>query len=208
MVKVKVCGITNLKDAEAALLCGADALGFVFAPSPRRISAARARQIIQSIGPFVTTVGVFVNESVESLDRIMSECRLSAAQLHGDETAGYTKRLGCCKVIKAFRVDEAFRLKDIAGFPADAYLFDTKVSGKYGGSGKSFDWKALSVQMSKSAGKAKPVIVSGGLHPGNVRQAIHALSPYAVDVSSGVEKKPGVKDHKLLKEFIHNAKKS
>ncbi len=235
MVRVKICGITNLPDARAALGCGADALGFVFAKSPRRLTPKRAQEIIGKLGPFVTTVGVFVNENPRKVEMIARLCGLSAVQLHGDETRAYTKKLRCCKVIKAFRVDEGFHLENLLGFPADAYLFDTQVTGRYGGSGQNFNWKMLSAEISKVTGDAergahflqgkhlqkmgsrsgrtrdlrdrlKPVIISGGLRPSNVRKAIQTLSPYGVDVSSGVEKRPGIKDHELLKEFIQNAR--
>lgn len=202
MVKVKVCGITNLRDAQAAAGFGADALGFIFADSPRRISPEKAQAIIRKLGPFVTTVGVFVNRPVREILQTAEALGLDAVQLHGDETETYTKKLGCCKVIKAFRVGEGTDWNRIHRFPADAYLFDTKIPGRYGGSGRTFDWKPL-----KRRNFPRPVILSGGLNPGNVAAAIRMLLPYGVDVSSGVEKKPGIKDHALLSAFIKNAKK-
>jgi phosphoribosylanthranilate isomerase len=202
VVKVKICGITNLADAQAAIKFGADALGFVFAESPRAVTPESAKKIISALGPFVTTVGVFVNEKPQKVTAVAKLCGLSAVQLHGDETPSYTKKLRCCKVIKAFRVGAGFDLKKALIFPADAYLFDSKVSGQHGGSGKSFDWQLL-----KGVCSRKPVILSGGIHSGNVRKAVQVTAPYAVDASSGVESRPGKKDHKLLKEFIYNAKR-
>lgn len=203
MTKVKICGITNLRDAESAVAYGADALGFVFAASPRQVSTATAKKINRAVGPWVATVGVFVNETAENIFRIVSECRLAAIQLHGDEPATFLSRLPGIKVIKAFRVSDRADLRQVGLYKADAYLFDTRVDGAYGGSGKSFDWKIL-----KSRQISKPVILSGGLNPNNVRVAIRMLEPYGVDVSSGVEKSPGRKDLKRMKEFIRNAKNS
>lgn len=202
MTKVKICGITNSKDAEFAVQCGADALGFVFAKSPRQISPAKAKAIIKKIGPFVMSVGVFVNDPLDCVLQVVSECRLDAVQLHGEETPLYTKGLGSCKVIKAFRVGVGFAARETRDYNVAAFLFDTGQSGKYGGTGRCFDWDIL-----KSTRWNKPFIVSGGLNASNVCRAIRLFSPYAVDVSSGVERSPGKKDHRLLKEFIRNAKK-
>ena len=201
MVKVKVCGITNLKDAQAALEAGADALGFVFAASPRKVTTAQASKIVKALGPWVATVGVFVNETPESMIRTASECGLSCIQLHGDENPLLTKKLSSFKVIKVFRVDERFKQSVMDRYDADAFLLDTKTKDLFGGSGKTFDWKLLDPKKIR-----RPFILSGGLHPKNVRRAVRALKPYGVDVSSGVERFPGKKDQKLMKEFIQNAK--
>ncbi len=201
VVRVKVCGITNVRDAMTAVDAGADALGFVFAPSPRRVAPAQALEIIRGVGPWIATVGVFVNEKLKNVKRIASFCGLSAVQLHGNESAAYVKQLAPLKVIKAFRVLEARDLRAVRGYDADAYLFDTKIKGLYGGTGQSFDWKIL-----KSLKISRPVILSGGLDPKNVSRALRVLRPYGVDVSSGVEKAPGKKDAKLVREFIRRAK--
>jgi len=201
VTRVKICGITNRRDAEDALCFGADAIGFVFASSPRQISVNDAKKISRAVGPWITTVGVFVNESAQNILRVVSECRLGAIQLHGDEPASMVRRLKGHRIIKAFRIFRKSDLKKVADYDADAYLFDTKVSGVYGGSGKSFKWYLL-----KSTKISKPYIISGGLNPGNVSAVVRMLSPYGVDVSSGVEKKPGKKDPRLLKRFIQNAK--
>ena len=199
--RVKICGITNCRDAEDALRFGADAIGFIFTKSPRQISVDNAKRISRAVGPWIATVGVFVNESVQNILRIASECRLSAIQLHGDEPISDLRRLRPYRVIKSFRVAEKADLEKTRGYAAEAYLFDTKVSGVYGGTGKSFDWDLL-----KSDMVPKPYIISGGLNPGNVKTVVRELSPYGVDVSSGVERSPGLKDPKLVKRFIQNAK--
>ncbi len=201
MTYVKICGITNLKDAEDALRFGADAIGFVFAKSPRQVPLHEAKKISRAVGPWITTVGVFVNERVQNILRIASECRLSAVQLHGDETAIALYGLRPYRVIKAFRILEKADLKNTRGYEADAYLFDTKAPDVYGGTGRSFDWALL-----KSDRVPRPFIISGGLKPENVRTAVQMLSPYGVDVSSGVEKSSGRKDARLMKRFIQNAK--
>ncbi len=203
MVRVKICGITNLEDAQAATSFGADALGFIFAPSPRRISPKEAKEIIKKLGPWVTAVGVFVNESAHIVHRVASECGLGAVQLHGDENVSTLRALSSRTVIKTLHVDENFDWKKIKNSPAHAFLFDTRLAGRWGGTGARFDWELL-----KARSLDKPFIVSGGLNPGNVISAIRELSPYGVDVASGVESSPGKKDKKLLKRFIQNAKKN
>lgn len=205
MTRVKICGITNLEDARRAFDSGADALGFVFAESPRRVSAAQVKKIVKALGPWIATVGVFVNEKLENVRRIAAECGLSAVQLHGDESADYVRRLKLpsCKVIKAFRVAEKSDLKKILRYRADAFLFDTKVAGKWGGSGQSFDWDIL-----KSLKTPCPVIVAGGLSPENVGEVVKRLLPYGVEASSSVERAPGKKDPRKVREFIRRAKQS
>lgn len=205
MVRVKICGITNRRDAEDAVSSGADALGFIFANSPRRVSVARAREIVRAVGPWVATVGVFVDASAGEIVRIASECRLSAVQLHGGQGPALAKKLAACPfwVIKVFAVGTRSDLRGITGTEADAFLFDTKVEGKAGGTGKTFDWRIL-----KTERFGKPLIVSGGLNPANVAGVIRMLSPYGVDVSSSLESYPGKKDPKKVKLFIQNAKRS
>ena len=200
MVKVKICGITNLKDAEAAVRYGADALGFIFAPSPRRVSVRTVRSISERIGPYVTKVGVFVNAPLKKMLRVTRTCRLDAVQLHGNESPAICVRLRPYKVIKAFSMDDRFSPADTNRYPAEAFIFET-ASAKRGGTGRTWNWKKIVRSRFR-----KPVIVTGGLNSRNVRHAIRLLKPYAVDVSSGVERAPGKKDHALMKRFIHNAK--
>ena len=203
MVRVKICGITNLADAQAAVKAGADALGFVFAKSPRRVSEHEARRIASAIGPWIAKVGVFVNSSPAVVEGVMRRCGLDVAQLHGDEAPAAARSLRSkgLRVVKALRVGPATDLRAYRNYPADAFLLDTASPQAYGGTGKSFDWQIL-----KQARFSKPVIVSGGLRPENVGALLKVYTPYGVDVSSGVEKTPGKKDPKAVKAFIKNAK--
>lgn len=201
--KVKVCGITRLEDARAAAGFGADALGFIFAKSPRRITPREARKISDALGPLVTRVGVFVNEPVRQILAIMREARLDIAQLHGAESPEDCAELlhaGVRGVIKVFHVGEDFSSKTLRRYAVQAHMLET-ASSVAGGSGKTWDWPRLARTRFNT-----PIIVTGGLNPSNVQTAVRALRPYAVDVSSGVEKKPGIKDHKLMEKFIRHAK--
>ena len=203
-VKVKICGITNKDDAFKAIKFGADALGFVFyKKSPRCISPSRARNIIDVLPPFVSTVGVFVNEKLGPLNEITAFCGLTGVQLHGDEDHHYCHRLKRynVRIIKGFRVDNLFDFKVADKFDVDARLFDAYQENQFGGTGKVFNWELL-----KRADMRGAVILSGGLDPDNVADGIRTIRPYAVDVSSGVEAEPGKKDHTKLELFIRNAK--
>lgn len=202
MVRVKICGITRVEDALAAVEAGADAIGLVFAKSSRRVSPAEGAKISRAVGPWISVVGVFVNEKPEVIRRVAAECRLTALQLHGEESPEEIRRLEGYKRIKAFRVENKADLKGLARYNTDAFLFDAKSGNAYGGTGKTFDWRVLEGLKIKM-----PWILSGGLSVKNVRQALKRLAPYGVDVSSGVEKRPGIKDPKLVKEFIQIAKK-
>lgn len=201
--RIKICGITNLDDAKSAVELGADAIGFVFAKSPRRVEQSIVQKISKTLGPFVATVGVFVNEKPAVIQKIARECSLSAVQLHGEENPKELNQIKGVKIIKAFRVEGANDLKNLGRYSANAFLFDTKVSGLHGGTGKVFDWAIL-----KSKTIHVPYIVSGGLNPKNVKNMVKLLSPYGVDVSSGVEKSPGKKDRRLIKEFIASVRKA
>lgn len=200
-VKVKVCGITNVQDAFRAIEYGADALGFVFAPSPRRITPEQARGICSKLPPFVTRVGVFVDEPLNKVKRIMRFCSLDLAQLHGDESPKYCQSLGR-QALKVFRVKDIGVLSEIMRYKIPAFLLDSYVPGKRGGSGKSFNWKIAH----KASGFGK-VVLSGGLNHRNVLEAIRAARPYAVDVSSGVESSPGKKDYRKLRKFMAEVQK-
>jgi len=206
MVKVKVCGITHLADAEKALEFGADALGFNFyPPSPRCIAPEKARAILSALPERSCNVALFVNEPKERVREILSSGLLadgrqaySALQFHGEESAAYC-RGWALKVIKAFRVKEQKSLEGIEAFPADFYLLDSWSPG-YGGSGAAFPWEWLDGLATEK------LILSGGLSLENVAEAVRRIQPYGVDVCSGVESRPGVKDHGKLKEFILAAK--
>ncbi len=197
-IKVKICGITNLKDALAAVQYGANALGFIFyKKSPRYISPVKAKNIIKQLPPFVSTIGVFVNSSKKEIEIICRTAGISVIQLHGDEPVSFGKHFNEYKVIRAFRVKDDFNLKSVSSFVCDAYLFDAYQATSYGGSGKTFSWEII-----KNKKFSKSVVLSGGLTPYNVVKAIQTVKPYAVDVSSGVEQSPGVKDYPLLKRFM------
>jgi phosphoribosylanthranilate isomerase len=204
MVKAKICGITNLEDAKASIDAGCDALGFVFyKKSPRYISPERASMIIQDLPPHIIKIGVFVNSKEKTIKRIAKLCNLAMLQFHGNESPDFCKRFSNYKIIKAFRVNDYIELKNVVKYKTFAYLFDTFVASKVGGTGKKFDWKLVShIDKLKS-----PVFLSGGLTKKNVKQAIETVRPHWVDVSSSVEIRPGEKSHKKIREFIKAVKK-
>ena len=204
MIRVKVCGITRLEDAKAAIRAGADALGFVFyRKSPRYISPSKALKILEALPPFVSKVGVFVNERTGAIRDISGFCALDAVQLHGEEDNHFCHRLKRygLKIIKGFRVAADFNIAQVEGYRVDGHLFDAHAEGEYGGTGKVFAWEIL-----KGLHTPVPRIISGGLTSENVGAAIAALNPFAVDVSSSIEVSPGVKDHKKMADFIRRAK--
>ena len=197
-VWIKVCGITNSEDALAATRLGVDALGFVFAPSPRQISPGAAQEIIDNLSLPVRTVGIFVNEDPERVASIADLCDLDMLQFHGKETAAYCGQFGR-QVIKAIRIQNEDDLETCSEYDgvAEAFLLDTYVAGQSGGTGVTFDWN-----IAHTARKYGRIILAGGLNPDNVAAAIRAAKPYGVDASSGLEQKPGVKDHDKLARFI------
>jgi phosphoribosylanthranilate isomerase len=200
MTRIKICGITNLEDALLASELGADALGFVFAESPRRIDPAVVREIIDKIPPFIGRVGVFVNEDPDVVRHTAAECNLTAVQLHGDENLEYIKTLPI-PVIKTFRVKDAAALDQIRAFGLSYFMLDAYDADRFGGTGESFDWN-----IAQEAVKLGKVILSGGLNCDNVAEALNQVHPYAVDVSSGVECRHGHKDMQKLVKFIHEVK--
>jgi phosphoribosylanthranilate isomerase len=200
-MRVKICGITNNEDAQAAVEYGADALGYVFAKSPRQVTKEQARDIIAELPPFVTPVGVFVDEMADKIKEICDFCGIHTVQLHGNEQPSYLKELEGYTLIKAFRVKEEDDLKPLANYKPHAFLLDSYVKGVIGGTGVPFKW-----EIARLAHKYGIIILSGGLTPENVKKAIQVVKPYAVDVSSGVESSPGKKDKSLVKRFIENAK--
>jgi len=200
-VKVKICGITNLEDALLAVKWGADALGFIFAPSPRRVGVEVAKEIISHLPPFIITVGVFVNERRERVAEIAEYLHLHVLQFHGEETPQYCQGFPQ-KVIKSFRVKDEGILEVIPRYRVDAYLLDTYSPSSWGGTGKTFNW-----EIAKDAKRYGRIILSGGLNPDNVQEAIKVVSPYAIDVASGVEESLGKKDPEKLKSFILQAKR-
>ena len=200
MVRVKICGITNIDDALAAVNSGANALGFLFAPSPRQLDPCQAEKIVEALPPWISPVGVFVNEKKNRIIQIASQCRLDWIQLHGEETPEYCHELRAegLKLVKVLRPREPKDLEIIPQFPAAAIHLDTYNKEIAGGTGEVFSWD-LALEAKKYA---KPVILAGGLNPDNVVKAIKKVFPYAVDVSSGVEKSPGKKDPEKKQRFI------
>jgi len=201
VVRVKICGMTRLEDVLLAVEGGADAVGFIFyKKSPRCVSAKTVKSIIAALPPFIETVGVFVNESVDRINRIADSCKLSAVQLHGNESPAFCKKIRR-KVIKAVRVKSRDSFEGLASYKVSAFLLDAFSNGQQGGTGETFDWRLVS-----EGKKYGPVILAGGLDPSNVAHAIQKVKPYGVDVCSGVEKSPGIKDPSMLKEFIKAVK--
>jgi len=201
-VRVKICGITRLQDLHAACNAGADALGFVFyEPSPRNVSVATAAALVRALPPFVQSVGLFVNADAVFINTVLKAVPLDLLQFHGDETAADCERFGR-PYIKAVRVKpDTDLLKLAADFEAArGLLLDAFVPGVAGGTGERFDWSLIPPNL------PCPVILSGGLTPDNVAEAIQAVHPWAVDVSSGVESAKAIKDAHKTTQFIAKAK--
>ena len=203
MVRVKICGITNLDDALAAVDAGADALGFVFAEEAKRrnryIELRDAEAIIRRLPPLVTTVGVCVNDGVERLREYLQV--VDCVQLHGEEPPELCAAVAG-RAIKVFRVGPGFDVGAMAKYPARAYLLDTYRAGARGGTGATMDWSIAR----DAVVDGMPIIVAGGLTPENVADAVAQTRPYAVDTSGGVERAPGKKDHERIRRFIRQAK--
>jgi phosphoribosylanthranilate isomerase len=203
-VRVKICGVTNVEDALAAVDAGADALGIMFYESSPRIVAVKvAADILRQLPPFVAKVGVFVNAEEESVRRAIGECGIDTLQFHGDETPEFCRKFSPLKIFKAFRMENLESLRALPGYRTDAWLLDSFVAGKPGGTGAKFNWELAAE--SKKLGR--PIILAGGLTPENVADAVRKVRPFAVDVSSGVESAPGRKDHAKVREFILAAKR-
>jgi len=204
MVKVKICGITNLGDALNSVKAGCNALGFVFyRKSPRYLTPEKASRIIKHIPAHILKIGVFVNAEEKTIKRIARLCNLDMLQFHGNESPKFCQKFKGYKIIKAFRVKDKIELKNLLNYKTFACLFDTFVKSKMGGTGRKFDWKR--VRGLKSL--RKPIFLSGGLTTNNVKKAMEVVQPEWVDVSSSVELKPGKKDYKKIKEFIEIVRK-
>jgi phosphoribosylanthranilate isomerase len=201
VTRVKFCGITRLEDAAFAVELGAWAIGFVLWPqSPRAADPAAAAAIAAALRRRVELVGVFVNATLDEIARAADELHLSHVQLHGDEGPAFCAEAGRrtgAKVIKAMRVSSAADFQDLERYHTDLHLLDTAVKGLRGGSGRTWDWALAGTRR-----RHVPVILSGGLAPDNVAAGIAAVDPWAVDVSSGVEASPGVKDHAKMSAFM------
>ena len=194
--RIKICGITSIEDASAAVAAGADALGFVFyEQSPRFVSIVKAEKIIRDLPPFVSVVGLFVNAEQNYIDEVVQKCGLDVIQLHGDESP-----VTCMRqhkpVIKAVAVQGKEDLEKIASYNCTVLLDAKAPLGVHGGTGTSFDWSLLKGLQTK-----RSLILAGGLKPKNIEEALGLEHWYAVDVSSGVELEKGVKDHAKMKHF-------
>jgi len=197
-VRVKICGIRSLEEGLTAVEGGADALGFNLWPqSPRYVNPESAREIVAAIGPFVTCVGVFVNEDAGRVHELALDIGLGAVQLHGDESPEYCAGLDSVKIIKAIRVGPGFDPAMLKSYPVSAILLDSKIKGSYGGTGRRFDWR-----YAIEARHYSPIILSGGINEENVAEAIEEVRPLAIDVCSGVEAEPGRKDLAKLRSFL------
>jgi len=200
MTRIKICGLTQVKDAQAAAEAGADALGFILAPSKRQISPDTARKIIEQLPAFVTKVGVIVDVELAQAQDILEDCGFDLLQLHGRETAQYCASFKG-RAIKVFRMDEEFKLGQI-----DAYTQVTRallLDSGAGGTGRTFDWSSIPEGLDR-----RWLILAGGLGPDNVVKAIKTVKPWAVDVSSGIEIEPGRKDIGKMKEFIKRVREA
>jgi phosphoribosylanthranilate isomerase len=201
-VIVKICGITNSDDARAATKHGADALGFIFhESSPRFVPLDTAARIAQELPSHVVKVGVFADAPADTVLRAIAGCGLNLLQFHGEESPEYCGQFGLM-TMKAFRIKDAKSLQNLAQYPTDAWLLDSYVADKLGGTGATFNWELA--REAKSMGR--PIFLAGGLTPDNVADAVRAVQPYGVDVSSGVEAVPGKKDLEKVRKFIQAAK--
>ena len=206
MVKVKICGITNLEDALSSFFSGAAALGFVFyKKSPRYIRPDKAANISGILPKQIKRVGVFVDEKISTVKKIAKLCGLDMLQFHGKESPEYCNKFKAYKVIKAFRINKQKDLEGLSKYKTFAHLFDSFSKSKPGGTGNKFNWKILA-QSAKIETMSPTVFLSGGLTAGNIKQAVRLLKPDWVDVSSSLELKPGKKNHKKIKKFIQIVK--
>jgi len=202
MTRTKVCGITRVVDARSAVASGADALGLVFyEKSPRHVTVQQAVELAKAIPPFVTVVGLFVNPSEDEVRNVLRQVPLDVLQFHGEESPDFCAQFGR-PYLKAVRVRQGVDLVQCAARYADAQglLLDAYIEGTHGGTGELFDWALITHEL------PLPVILSGGLHAGNVAEAIRQVRPYAVDVSSGVEAAKGIKDPAKVAAFINEVK--
>ncbi|HID69394.1 MAG TPA: phosphoribosylanthranilate isomerase [Desulfobacterales bacterium] len=206
--RIKMCGMTRIKDIEMGIAVGLDALGFIFYDkSPRNVTPDFVRSVVAKIPPFIDCVGVFVDRDRKEVEEIVEYCGLSHAQLHGNEDPKYCERLerfaSPCHVIKAFRVGDQSKSTNFSPYDdvVHGYLLDTYIKGNAGGTGEVFDWSLID-----RLGLQRPVILAGGLSTDNVEDAIKLVGPFGVDVNSGIEIEPGIKDHSKLKEFVRKVR--
>ncbi len=213
-VRIKICGITNVSDALAAVDAGANALGFMFyAPSPRAVTVQQAAAIIRELPPFVARVGVFVDPAEGEVRRAMAEAGIDTLQFHGNESPAFCRSFGPPdggiagrRVVKAFRVKDASSLAVLESYDTEAWLLDAFVAGQLGGTGARFNWELARGAIAR--GGPQRVILAGGLTPENAAQAVQEVAPYGLDVSSGVESAPGRKDAEKMRRFIREARRA
>lgn len=205
MTLIKICGITNKIDALNAASLGIDMMGFVFYKKSKRfVDPKTVEDIVNELPQKIKKTGVFVDQAKEDVLKIAEDASLDFLQFHGDETPDYCNYFkDSFKTIKAFRLKDRKDLERVNDYDTDFYLFDTYRRDSVGGTGKTFDWKIL-----KDFEVLKPMILSGGLNPGNVARAINEIAPYGVDVSSGVEMSPGKKKAELMRQFVENVRKA
>jgi phosphoribosylanthranilate isomerase len=209
-VRVKFCGITSVEDRDSAIIAGADAIGLVFfKDSLRFVTLEKAEIIAKDTPPFISIVGIFVNEDLDFIEECVERCNLNVVQLHGDEDVKYCLKFKSMmfkgvKLIKAIRIKDREGLAAIEDCPADAILLDAYKKGAYGGTGQGFD-HSLAI-IAKEYGRN--IIISGGLNPDNVYKIIKEVKPYGVDVSSGIESSPGKKNVELMERFIEEVRQA
>jgi phosphoribosylanthranilate isomerase len=196
--EIKICGITRLEDALCAAACGADAVGFIFHPaSPRYMTPERARAIIARLPERIATVGVFVNRTREVVEQTVEACGLDMIQLHGDESPAYCRHFPPERVIKAVSPETPEELRALDAYRVRALLIDARDTGRYGGTGKRCDWN-----LAAKIRERRPLILAGGLDANNIEAALAAVVPQAVDINSGCELAPGIKDHARMRLII------
>ncbi|SMB90409.1 phosphoribosylanthranilate isomerase [Desulfonispora thiosulfatigenes DSM 11270] len=200
MTWIKICGITNIPDAKLACSLGADALGFIFAPSTRKVNPKIAQEIIKDLPFDVEKIGVFMDEDIKVVQEIAEYCGLTGLQFHGKESPKYCKNFAKYKVIKSFRIKEEQDLEKTNDYleNVDLILLDTYVPAVPGGTGKTFPWEIAR----KQVGGGVPVIIAGGINASNVNKAIRVASPFGIDIGSGVESEPGKKDKEKLSKLF------
>lgn len=202
MTCIKICGITNEEDALQAASLEIDAVGFIFAPSPRRVDPSVVEQIVRQLSTPLLKVGVFVNQDLSEVEEIAQRCNLNVLQFHGEEPLGYCQHFSL-PVMKAIRIKDSESLRNMDLYPNVPILLDTYHPTKAGGTGNPFPW-----EIALRAKEKRDFILSGGLTPENVREAIKKVSPLGVDVNSGVERVPGKKDFSKMVEFVKEVKKA
>lgn len=194
--RVKICGLTRKNDVELAVALGADALGFIFADSHRKVGPEFVCSLRNDIPAFVTVVGVFVNADIEKVKEIYKTCRLDIIQLHGSEDEKYVRKLGLPHV-KAFRASSKNLFSEIMTSGERIFLLDSCMENSFGGTGQTFDW-----EIARKASEYGRVILAGGLTPDNILQAVEGVKPYAVDISSGIETEPGIKSELKMRKLF------